>query len=215
MVSHTRCPPATCCVRAELYEEAGLKPVVAPEVEFYLVNKNTDPDYELMPPKGRSGRREVARLSYSIDAVAEFEDFVEDMYDFADQQKLDVDTLIHENGAAQLEINFNHGDPLAMADQVFVFKRTVRETAQRYNMYATFMAKPMQREPGSALHIHQSVIDLETGQNIFATADGKPSQAMMEYMGGYSAIRRSSSVFMRPTSILIAAWHRIFRRRSI
>ena len=70
-----------------LYEEAGLKPVVAPEVEFYLVNKNTDPDYELMPPKGRSGRREVARLSYSIDAVAEFEDFVEDMYDFADQQK--------------------------------------------------------------------------------------------------------------------------------
>jgi len=144
-----------------LYEEAGLKPVVAPEVEFYLVNKNTDPDYELMPPKGRSGRREVARLSYSIDAVAEFEDFVEDMYDFADQQQLDVDTLIHENGAAQLEINFNHGDPLAMADQVFVFKRTVRETAQRYNMYATFMAKPMQREPGSAMHIHQSVLDYQ------------------------------------------------------
>ncbi|GIR70354.1 MAG: hypothetical protein CM15mP74_16050 [Halieaceae bacterium] len=94
-----------------------------------------------MPPKGRSGRREVARLSYSIDAVAEFEDFVEDMYDFADQQQLDVDTLIHENGAAQLEINFNH-DPLAMADQVFVFKRTVRETAQRYNMYATSWPSP-------------------------------------------------------------------------
>jgi glutamine synthetase len=158
--------------------------VVAPEVEFFLVHKNTDPDYELIPPKGRSGRREVARLSYSIDAVAEFEDFVEDMYDFADQQKLDVDTLIHENGAAQLEINFNHGDPLAMADQVFVFKRTVRETAQRYGMYATFMAKPMQREPGSALHLHQSVLDLETGKNIFTTPDGKPSQAMMEYMAG-------------------------------
>ena len=93
-------------------------------------------------------------MSYSIDAVAEFEDFVEDMYDFADEQSLDVDTLIHENGAAQLEINFNYGDPLTMADQVFVFKRTVRETAQRHNMYATFMAKPMQKEPGSALHIH-------------------------------------------------------------
>ena len=53
-----------------LYEEAGLKPVVAPEVEFFLVHKNTDPDYELIPPKGRSGRREVARLSYSIDAVS-------------------------------------------------------------------------------------------------------------------------------------------------
>ena len=82
----------------KLYEEAGLRAEVAPEVEFFLVHKNTDPDYELMPPKGRSGRREVARMSFSIDAVAEFEDFVEDMYDFADEQALSVDTLIHENG---------------------------------------------------------------------------------------------------------------------
>ncbi len=167
-----------------LYERAGLRVEVAPEVEFYLVSKNTDPDYELMPPKGRSGRREAARMSFSIDAVAEFEDFVEDMYDFADAQALSVDTLIHENGAAQLEINFNHGDPLDMADQVFVFKRTVRETAQRHNMYATFMAKPMQKEPGSALHIHQSVHSLETGGNIFNSEGDEPTQALMNYIGG-------------------------------
>jgi len=168
----------------QLYDEAGLKPVVAPEVEFYLVHKNTDPDYELMPPKGRSGRREVARLSFSIDAVAEFEDFVEDMYDYADAQSLNVDTLIHENGAAQLEINFNHGDPLDLADQVFVFKRTVRETAQKYGMYATFMAKPMQNEPGSALHLHQSILDKKTGKNIFCGDDGNPTEAMMHYIAG-------------------------------
>jgi glutamine synthetase len=168
----------------KLYADAGLQPVVAPEVEFYLVNKNTDPDYELMPPKGRSGRREVARLSFSIDAVAEFEDFVEDMYDFADAQKLDVDTLIHENGAAQMEINFRHGDPLAMADQAFIFKRTVRETALKHNMYATFMAKPMQREPGSALHLHQSVLDAKSGRNIFSDDAGNPTAEMMHYIGG-------------------------------
>lgn len=168
----------------KLYEDAGLRPVVAPEVEFYLVHKNTDPDYELMPPKGRSGRREVARLSFSIDAVAEFEDFVEDMYDYAAEQNLNVDTLIHENGAAQLEINFNHGDPLELADQVFVFKRTVRETAQKYGMYATFMAKPMQNEPGSALHLHQSIIDIKTGKNIFCGEDGGPTAAMMHYLAG-------------------------------
>jgi len=167
-----------------LYEEAGLRAQVAPEVEFFLVHKNTDPDYELMPPKGRSGRREVARMSFSIDAVAEFEDFVEDMYDFADAQALDVDTLIHENGAAQLEINFNHGDPLDMADQVFVFKRTVRETAQRHDMYATFMAKPMQKEPGSALHIHQSILSLETGKNIFNGPDDEPTAELMHYIAG-------------------------------
>ena len=55
-----------------------------------------------------------------------------------------------------MEINFVHGDALSLADQVFLFKRTVREAALRHNMYATFMAKPMQDEPETAMHIHQS-----------------------------------------------------------
>jgi glutamine synthetase len=167
-----------------LYEAEGLRPVVAPEVEFYLVNKNTDPDNILIPPKGRSGRRETSRLSYSIDAVAEFEDFVEDMYDYADAQNLAVDTLIHENGAAQMEINFNHGDAMSLADQVFVFKRTVRETAHKYGMYATFMAKPMQAEPGSAMHIHQSLVRADTRENIFVDADGQHTPAFLSYIAG-------------------------------
>jgi glutamine synthetase len=157
--------------------------VIAPEMEFYLVARNEDADYELVPPVGRSGRRETARLSYSIDAVAEFEDFVEDMYDYADAQELDVDTLIHENGAAQMEINFRHGDPLSLADQVFVFKRTVRETAHKYNMYATFMAKPMKNEPGSAMHIHQSLLDA-SGNNVFVDANGEHSAALLSYIAG-------------------------------
>ena len=96
----------------DLYERDGLRPVVAPEVEFYLVKKNADPDYELQPPVGRSGRPESARQSYSIDAVNEFDPIIEDMYDFCEAQNLDVDTLIHEAGAAQLEVNFLHGDAL-------------------------------------------------------------------------------------------------------
>jgi glutamine synthetase len=167
-----------------LYEAEGLRPVVAPEVEFYLVSKNLDPDNELSAPKGRSGRKESSRLSYSIDAVAEFEDFVEDMYDFADAQELKVDTLIHENGAAQMEINFLHGDALNLADQVFSFKRTVRETAHKHGMYATFMAKPMQAEPGSAMHIHQSILDITSGNNIFVDGKGAHSAAFMSYIAG-------------------------------
>lgn len=167
-----------------LYEAEGLTPVVAPEVEFYLVSKNIDPDNELTPPKGRSGRSESSRLSYSIDAVAEFEDFVEDMYDYAEAQQLQVDTLIHENGAAQMEINFLHGDALSLADQVFIFKRTVRETAHKHGIYATFMAKPMQREPGSAMHIHQSMVRTDTGENIFVDARGEHTPAFMSYIAG-------------------------------
>ena len=167
----------------DAYKEEGLQPVVAPEVEFYLVARNEDADTDLQPPVGRNGRRETARLSYSIDAVAEFEDFVEDMYDFADAQNLDVDTLIHENGAAQMEINFRHGDALSLADQVFAFKRTVRETALQHNMYATFMAKPMKDEPGSAMHIHQSVLDVD-GNNIFIDDSGELSPRFLSYIAG-------------------------------
>ena len=167
-----------------LYEAEGLTPVVAPEVEFYLVSKNVDPDNVLTPPQGRSGRSESSRLSYSIDAVSEFEDFVEDMYDYAEAQALQVDALIHENGAAQIEINFEHGEPLDLADQVFTFKRTVRETAHKHGMYATFMAKPMQREPGSALHIHQSLVRTDSGENIFADSDGNYTEAFLSYIAG-------------------------------
>lgn len=167
-----------------LYAADGLQPVVAPEVEFYLVARNTNPDNELVPPQGRSGRAETSRLSYSIDAVAEFEDFVEDMYEYAEAQELAVDTLIHENGAAQMEINFNHGDALALADHVFCFKRTVRETAHKHGIYATFMAKPMQAEAGSAMHIHQSLVRVDSGDNIFADAQGNHSPEFLHYIGG-------------------------------
>jgi glutamine synthetase len=172
------------CKVLGLYEARGLRPVVAPEVEFFLVRRNTDPDTELGPPAGRSGRSESSRQSYSIDAVPEFEDFVEDMYDFAEAQQLQVDTLVHENGAAQMEINFEHGDPMSLADQVFVFKRTVRETAHKHGYYATFMAKPMQREVGSALHIHQSVVRTGSGDNIFSDGKGGYTDAFMAYIGG-------------------------------
>ena len=168
----------------DLYDKKGWKPIVAPELEFYLVERNQDPDYPLKPPIGRSGRPESGRQSYSIAAVNEFDDLFDDIYDFSEAQGLEIDTLIHEEGVAQMEINLRHGDPLALADQVFLFKRTIREAAVRHDMYATFMAKPIAGEPGSAMHIHQSVVDLETGENIFSNEDGGPTRDFFHYIGG-------------------------------
>ena len=167
-----------------LYAEKGWEPILAPELEFYLVGRNTDPDYPLAPPVGRSGRQETGRQSYSVDAVNEFDPLFEEMYDFCEVQELDLDTLIHEEGAGQVEINFLHGEPLSRADQVFLFKRTVREVALRHDIYATFMAKPMSREPGSAMHVHQSIVDPVTKQNLFAGEDGKASKLFRNYLGG-------------------------------
>ncbi len=166
------------------YAEKGLKPLVAPELEFYLVKPNTDPDYPLEPPIGRSGRAEIGRQSFSISAVNEFDPLIDDVYDYAEAQGLEIDTLIHEEGAAQLEINLRHGDPLQLADQAFLFKRTIREAAMKHDIYATFMAKPIAEEPGSAMHIHQSVLDAATGRNVFSDADGSPSQAFHHFIAG-------------------------------
>ncbi|MCW2308062.1 glutamine synthetase family protein [Rhodobium gokarnense] len=167
-----------------LFEEKGWKPVVAPEIEFYLVKPNTDADYPLEPPIGRSGRPEIGRQSYSISAINEFDDLFDDIYDFSELQGLEIDTLIHEEGAAQMEINLRHGDPLELADQVFMFKRTIREAALRHDMYATFMAKPIADEPGSAMHIHQSIVDKDTGENIFSGEDGEETSQFLSYIAG-------------------------------
>jgi glutamine synthetase len=167
----------------DLYAAKGWNPVVAPELEFYLVARNTDPDMPLKPPIGRSGRAETSRQAYSIDAVNEFDPLFEDVYAYCETMGLNVDTLIHEVGAGQMEINFFHAHPLGLADEVFMFKRTVREAALRHDMYATFMAKPIAGEPGSAMHIHQSVVDKD-GKNIFSNPDGTPSQEFFWFIGG-------------------------------
>jgi glutamine synthetase len=73
---------------------------------------------------------------------------------------------------------------LSLADETFLFKRTVREAALRHDMFATFMAKPMSGEPGSAMHVHQSLVDKSSGLNLFSNADGTPSQEFYWYIGG-------------------------------
>jgi glutamine synthetase len=168
----------------QAYADDGLRPVVAPEIEFYLVRKNPDPDYPLTPPVGRSGRAIGGGAGYSIAGVNEFDELIDDIYHFSESQGLEIDTLIHEEGAGQLEINLRHGDPVELADQVFMFKRTIREAALKHETYATFMAKPIQGQPGSAMHIHQSVIDLKSGRNVFSDAKGEETPAFFNFIGG-------------------------------
>ncbi len=182
----------------QLYAEKGLAPIVAPELEFYLIAQNTDPDFPLTSPVGRSGRAETSRQHYSIDAVNEFDPLFEDIYKWCEIMDLEVDTLIHEMGAGQMEVNFLHGDPLDLADRVFYFKRTLREAALRHKMYATFMAKPMSNEPGSAMHIHQSVVDRHTGRNIFSNLDGSPTEAFRHYIGGLQKYMPAAMAFFAP-----------------
>ena len=195
----------------KLYAQKGWKPQVAPELEFYLTAKNIDPNLPLAAPIGRSGRAETSRQVYSIDAVNEFDPLFEDIYDYCDMMNLDVDTLIHEIGAGQMEINFQHGDPLGLADKVFYFKRTLREAALKHDMYATFMAKPMAGEPGSAMHVHQSVVEEKSGRNIFSNTDGSPSVLFRHYIGGLQHYMPSAMAIVAP---YLNSYRRIVRHTA-
>jgi glutamine synthetase len=168
----------------DLYRSSGWRAVVAPELEFYLTAVNPDPDLPLTSPLGRSGRAETSSQPYGLEAITEYEDVIDAIYEYSEIAGLDVDTMIHESGAAQLEVNFLHGDAMTLSDQVLIFKRIVRQVALNHGVYGTFMAKPMEHQPGSAMHLHVSVEDAGGGGNLFADANGEDSRMFRAFIGG-------------------------------
>ena len=181
----------------EKFEAKGWIPVVAPEVEFYLLSPHTDPMQEAEPPEGRLGWTEGARQPYSIDTMNDFDPCINDLYSYCEEQGIRIDTLTQEMGPAQFEINFLHGNAIDLADQVFLFKRTVREVAIEHEMHATFLSKPMAREAGSSLHIHQSVVDKD-GNNVFSKPDGKPSELFNGFLGGLQRYMPDAMLIFAP-----------------
>jgi glutamine synthetase len=195
----------------DLYQAEGWKPLVAPELEFYLLQPNLDPKEALQPPGGRIGREKKQGQSFNIDAVNDFSAMFDDMHSYCEAQSLEIDGLIHEEGIAQMEINLLHGNPLELADQAFLFKRTVRETALRHGLQATFMAKPIENQPGSAMHIHQSVVDLNSGENIFSTAQGTPNNLLLSHIAGLQQILPEAMSLLLP---YVNSYRRIVREMS-
>ncbi|MFQ1702801.1 glutamine synthetase family protein [Loktanella agnita] len=167
----------------DLYKAEGWTPVVAPEMEFYLVARNINPAHPIEPMMGRTGRPAAGRQAYSMSAVDDYGPVIDDIYEFAEVQGFEIDGIAQEGGAGQLEINLRHGNPIKLADEVFFFKRLLREAALKHDCFATFMAKPIEGEPGSAMHIHHSVLD-EKGRNIFTGPQGGETDAFFHFIGG-------------------------------
>ena len=182
----------------ELYNARGWTPIVAPEMEFFLVARNIDPNKPIEPPLGRSGRRAAARQAYSMSAVDEYGPVIDDIYDFAEAQGFEIDGILQEGGAGQVEMNLRHGDPVRLADEIFFFKRLIREAALRHDCFATFMAKPIQDEPGSAMHIHHSIVETATGRNLFSADDGSETQAFGHFIAGLQTHLPSAIAILAP-----------------
>jgi glutamine synthetase len=166
-----------------LYAARGWRPVVAPELEFYVAAMNGDPAAALSPATGVSGWAEAAAQPCGLEALGEFSPVIDTIYADARLAGLDLDVLSQESGTGQLEINFLHGDPVRLADQVGLFKRIVRRAAVTHGMHATFMAKPMADQPGSAMHLHISVVGAD-GANLFADDDGGNSVMFGRFIAG-------------------------------
>ncbi len=178
----------------EKYTKLGLKPVVATELEFYLL----DPEQpHPAPPKSpATGKALDANAVLSIDEIDHFDGFFNDVYAICAQHGIPADAAIAEGGAGQFEINLLHcDDALAAADDAMLFKRIVKGVARKHGLLASFMAKPYANRSGNGFHVHFSLLDND-GNNIFDDGSNEGSKAMAFAVAGLlNAMPESALIF--------------------
>ncbi len=166
------------------FEELGLKPVTAFELEFYLIDQemvNGRPQPACSPI---SGKRPESVQVYSIDELDEYTDLLVDIITSAREQGLPADTIVAESAPGQFEINLNHvDDPVRSCDNTTLLRRVVKNVAYDHGMDTTFMAKPYEDQAGNGMHMHISLVDKD-GNNVFAIDNEKPNDIMRWALGG-------------------------------
>ena len=179
------------------FEEKGLTPVVATELEFYLMDANQEnPEAPISPT---SKKRLEHNSVLSLDELEAFQSFLDDVYKACEEQNIPADAAISENGCGQFEINLLHiNDPLKAADDAIFFKRIVKSIARKHEMIASFMAKPYGEESGNGFHVHFSLLD-ENGSNVFDDGNETGSDTLKFAINGL--------INAMPESMLIFAPH--------
>ncbi|MDJ1007943.1 MAG: glutamine synthetase family protein [Paracoccaceae bacterium] len=151
------------------YAARGWRPLVATELEFYLID---DSGEELKPPPSpRSGKRRLGGEILSLRALDAFDGFFSELYEAATAMDIPAETAISESGMGQFEINLVHGEAMKAADDAWLFKLLTHGMARKHGFAASFMAKPYPDHAGNGMHMHFSVLD-EAGHNVFD--DGTP-----------------------------------------
>ena len=153
----------------------GLTPVMATELEFYLLNANAETPTPAAPLIPGTGRVQPGAQVYHPDDLYEIEAFLNDVYDYCDLQNIPAESAISEYSPGQFEINLRHvDDPVLACDHAVLLKRAVKAVARNHGFIACFMAKPFEEDSGSGLHIHMSLVDKQ-GKNYFS--HGKENMA--------------------------------------
>lgn len=178
------------------YKARGLTPVVAVELEFFLID---DSGKTLQVPLSpRSGKRRKAAETMSIRSLDAFDTFFTDLYDACEEMDIPADTTTSEAGLGQFEVNLMHcDDALRAADDAWLFKMLVKGLARRHGFAASFMAKPYAEYSGSGLHTHFSVID-QDGDNVFDSGGPKGSNILRHAVAGCLEAMHDSTLIFAP-----------------
>jgi glutamine synthetase len=181
----------------ERFARDGLTPVVACEIEFYLLREE---DGRLVPAGGgRAGERQKID-AYSLQRLDDLAPVFDEIYRAAAAQGLPAETLMSEYSPGQFEITLHHrDDALKAVDEAVMFKRAVRGAAQKHGLIACFMAKPFTGRAGSGLHMHVSVNDAR-GNNLFASEDAAGTPALRHAIGGLKATMAESMAVFAPNA---------------
>jgi glutamine synthetase len=159
------CPRALLARVVERYATHGLRPIVGPELEYFLCRRD---------PSAPGGiRRYVDEMSrvYTVGPITDPLEIVARTLLWCDELGLQAFAANHEYMSSQYEINVKHSDALDAADRAFMLKAAVKETAAREGLLATFMGRPFADQGGSGFHLHLSLADAE-GRNAFDGDDG-------------------------------------------
>jgi glutamine synthetase len=183
----------------ERLDALGLTPVVAFELEFYLIDHKRRPGGAPQPPiSPATGRRDEGTQVYGMKTLDAFAEILDDMTRACAIQDVPTGAVTAEYAAGQFEINLEHiDDPLQAADDCVLFKRIIQGVAQKHGMQATFMAKPYLERAGSGMHMHVSLLD-KAGVNVFDGGEAIASDTLLHAIGGVLEVLPESMAFLAP-----------------
>ena len=178
------------------FKALGLTPVMASELEFYLIDDEEDAFRPPLSPV--SGRRASGAAMMSLRMLDEFNAFFDALYEGCEAMGIDADTATSEAGPGQFEVNLHHGpDPMKLADDTWLFKLLTRRLARTHHMAASFMAKPYPAASGSGMHLHVSVMDAE-GRNVFDNGGPEGTPLLRHAVAGLLATMSDATLIFAP-----------------
>ena len=178
----------------------GYYPVMAAELEFYLLDSQRDAQGRPQPALDADGGRPRATQVYGLRELEQIEPFLADLYTACKLQGIPARTAISEYAPGQVEITLQHRDDALQAmDDAVRYKRLVKGVAHKHGMTACFMAKPFDDLAGTGMHLHVSLAD-EHGHNLFASEalDGTP--LLRHAVGGMLATLLDSLLLFCPNA---------------